>query len=154
MIGLVKNSNVNFKNNYATNTGGVFYIGANDYVYLGDTFSHRKCFLNIPVDRSQIKFEFVNNSDGLGGDIIYIYIYIYIVSGAHEPPEGRQGASNYVQRHLILSGSDTFLLWTFPQVGNLPLWSLPLFHARDANSRIVNITRGPRIQDGTARARR
>ena len=36
----------------------------------------------------------------------------------------RQGASNYVQRHLILSGSDTFLIWTFPQVGNLPLWSL------------------------------
>ena len=36
----------------------------------------------------------------------------------------RQGASNYVQWHLILSGSNTFLIWTFPQVGNLPLWSL------------------------------
>ena len=33
-------------------------------------------------------------------------------------------ASNYVQRHLTMSGSDTFLLWTFSQVGNLPLWSL------------------------------
>ena len=38
--------------------------------------------------------------------------------------EGQQGASNYVQRHLILSGSDTFLIWTFPQAGNLPLWWL------------------------------
>ena len=38
--------------------------------------------------------------------------------------EGRQGASNHVQRHLILSGYDTFLIWTYPQVGNLPLWSL------------------------------
>ena len=72
----------------------------------------------------------------------------------------------------VLSGSDTFLIWTFPQVGNLPLWSLRvrvkhaqrtacrrapervlLFRARDANSRIVNITRGPRIHDG-AQARR
>ena len=64
--------------------------------------------------------------------------------------------SNYEQRHLILSGSDTFLIWTFPQVGNLPLWSLRiimcetsatycvstrtervlLFRARDVNSRI------------------
>ena len=48
----------------------------------------------------------------------------HIYTGAHEPPEGRQGASNYVQRHLILSGSETFLIWTFPQVGNLPMWSL------------------------------
>ena len=29
-----------------------------------------------------------------------------------------------MQRQLILSGSDTFLTWTFPQVGNHPLWSL------------------------------
>ena len=56
IISLVKNSNVKFKNNYATNTGGLFYIVANDYVYLGDTFSHRKCFLTIPGDRSQIRF--------------------------------------------------------------------------------------------------
>ena len=90
---------------------------------------------------------------------------IYVLPGAHEPPEGRQGSSNYVQRHLILSGSDTFLIWTYPQVGNLPLWLLHartretsatycvstrtervlLFRARDANSRIVNITRGPSI---------
>ena len=71
IINLVKNSIAKFKNNYATNTGGVFYIDANDYVYLGDTFSHRKCFLNIPVNRSQIQFEFVNNSAGMGGDILY-----------------------------------------------------------------------------------
>ena len=79
-------------------------------------------------------------------------------TGAHEPPKGRQGASNYVQQHLTLSGSDTFLIWTYPQVGNLPLWSLRirvkqaqctacrrtlervlLFCVRDANSRIVLI---------------
>ena len=79
-----------------------------------------------------------------------------------------------VQLYLILSGSDTFLIWKFPQVGNLRFWSLRirvkqaqrtacpcapkhvlLFRTCDANSRmrIVNITRGPRIQDG-ARARR
>ena len=71
IISLVKNSNVKFENNFAKNTGGVFYIGVNDYVYLGDTFSHRKCFLNIPVDRSQIHLIFVNNSAGVGGDILY-----------------------------------------------------------------------------------
>ena len=51
-------------------------------------------------------------------------IQSYVIPGAHEPPEGLQGASNYVQQHLILSGSDSFLIWAFPQVGNLPLWSL------------------------------
>ena len=76
-----------------------------------------------------------------------------------------------MQRHLILSVSDTFLIWTFPQVGTLPLWSLRmrvkqaqriycvstrtervlLFGVCDANSRIVNITRGPRIHNGARR---
>ena len=70
-ISVVKNTNIIFKNNYATNAGGVFYIGLNDYSYLGDTSSHRKCFLNTPVDRSQIQFTFVNNSAGMGGDILY-----------------------------------------------------------------------------------
>ena len=99
-------------------------------------------------------------------NVCRVYVFTTVVPGAHEPPEGSQGASNYVQRHLILSGSDTFLIWTFPQVGNLTLWSLRIqtqrtacrrapsaFCTRDANSRIVNITRGPRIYDG-ARARR
>ena len=67
-----------------------------------------------------------------------------------------------MQRHLTMGGSDTFLIWTFPQVGNLPLWSprirakqaqrtacgrapecVLFFRARDVNSRIVNITRSP-----------
>ena len=58
--------------------------------------------------------------------VLYDMCSTYILSGAHEPPKGQQGASNYMymQRHLILSGSDTFPIWTFPQVGNLPLWSL------------------------------
>ena len=71
IISLAKNSNVKFRNNYATNAGGVFYIDANDYVHIGDTSSNRKCFLNTPVDRSQIQFTFVNNSAGMGGDILY-----------------------------------------------------------------------------------
>ena len=71
IISLVKNSNVKFENNYATNTGGVLYIGNDEHVYLSGTFSHRKCFLSIPADRSQIQFIFVNNSAGMGGDILY-----------------------------------------------------------------------------------
>ena len=51
----------------------------------------------------------------------YICTYTYVCAEAHEPPEG---ASNYVQWHLTLNSSDTFLIWTFPQVRNLPLWSL------------------------------
>ena len=34
IISVVQNSNVIFENNYATNTGGVFYIGVNDYIYI------------------------------------------------------------------------------------------------------------------------
>ena len=70
-ISVVRNTNIIFKNNYATNAGGVFYIGLNDYSYFGDASLHRTCFLNTPVDRSQIQFTFVNNSAGLGGDILY-----------------------------------------------------------------------------------
>ena len=70
-ISVVRNTNIIFKNNYATNAGGVFYIGLNDYSYFGDASSHRKCFLNTPVDRSQIQFTFVNNSAGMGGDMLY-----------------------------------------------------------------------------------
>ena len=65
IIRLVRNTNIIFKNNYA-NAGGVFYIGLNGYSYLGYASSHRKCFLNTPVDRSQIQFTIVNNSAGMG----------------------------------------------------------------------------------------
>ena len=71
IISLVRDSNVKFEHNYATNTGGVFHIGVNDNIFLGDTFSYRKCFLNVPRDRSKIQFIFVNNSAGIGGDILY-----------------------------------------------------------------------------------
>ena len=71
IINLVKTSNVKFENNFATNTGGVFYIGYNDYVQLGDTFPHRKCFLNTTIGRSQIQFIFENNSAAIGGGILY-----------------------------------------------------------------------------------
>ena len=64
---VVRNTNIIFKNNYATNAGGVFYIGLNDYSYLGDVSSHRTCFLNTPVDRPKLQFTFVNNSAGMGG---------------------------------------------------------------------------------------
>ena len=39
-----------------------------------------------------------------------VIIIVLVIPGAHEPPKGRQGASNYVQLHLILSGSDTILI--------------------------------------------
>ena len=40
-------------------------------MFFGDTFSYGKCFLNTPRDRSKIQFIFVNNSAGIGGDILY-----------------------------------------------------------------------------------
>ena len=71
IINVVRNTNIIFKNNYATNAGGVFYIGLSGYSNLEDASSHRTCFLSTPVDRSQIQFTFVNNSAGMGGDILY-----------------------------------------------------------------------------------
>ena len=70
IIILLENSHIYFENNYATNTGGVFYISSNDYVYLGDTFYNRTCFLHVK-DRSELRFHFLNNSAGVGGDILY-----------------------------------------------------------------------------------
>ena len=71
IISLVRDSNVEFENNFATNTGGVFYVGAEDNLYFAGTFSYGKCFLNTPRDRTKIQFRFVNNSAGIGGDILY-----------------------------------------------------------------------------------
>ena len=68
---LVENSDIVFKNNYATNTGGVFYLGDSALLYLGDVFLKRTCFLDTSSGRSQINLTFTNNSAGLGGDILY-----------------------------------------------------------------------------------
>ena len=45
-INVVRNINIIFKNNYATNAGEVFYIGLSGYSNLGDASSHKTCFLN------------------------------------------------------------------------------------------------------------
>ena len=98
--------------------------------------------------------------------------HLFVYTRDHEPPEGQKERQTiYVQQHLTLSGSDTFLIWTFPQVRNRPLWSLRVRvkHAqriarRCAPERVLlfrarcefahsYITRGQGIRDG-ARAKR
>ena len=88
------------------------------------------------------------------------YNTVYIISGAHEPPEGRQGASNYVratafdlERFLHLpymdissSGESPFVVavhtceTSATYCVSTRTERVLLFRARDANSRIVNIT--------------
>ena len=53
---------------------------------------------------------------------IYIYIYIYILSGAYEQKE--HPILHYrVELHSNLNDCNTFLIWTYPQVGHVCLWS-------------------------------
>ena len=45
--------------------------------------------------------------------------------GASEPPKGRQGASNCVERHLRLNCNNTFLIWSATQEENFPFHNIP-----------------------------
>ena len=65
------------------------------------------------VSRRWMWVESMGVASGCGCKEVYHIYYL-------EPMSRPKG----VQRHLILSSFDTFLIWTFPQVGNLPLWSL------------------------------
>ena len=50
-----------------------------------------------------------------------------ILSGAYEPPEGLQGASNSALYRATAFDSVQLahlLLWNYSQVGSFPLWSL------------------------------
>ena len=93
----------------------------------------------------------------------------YLVPGAHEPPEGsvqlRATTFDFERfRHLpymdISSSGESPFVVTAHTCETSATYCVStrtervlLLRARDANSRIVNITRGPRIHDG-ARARR
>ena len=63
---LVDDCNINFESNYATNTGGVFYIGTNLNVYVSGTFSNRTCFLNVMGDRSHVYLSYKITQQELG----------------------------------------------------------------------------------------
>ena len=49
----------------------------------------------------------------------------YSITGAYEPPERRQGASNREELHLRLNCSNAFLIWSATQVGSFPLHNIP-----------------------------
>ena len=57
---------------------------------------------------------------GVGGDFLYIYIYIYYQE--HMSRRRRQGASNYVERHLHLRAFSAFHIRTVLDYGEYPLW--------------------------------
>ena len=67
------------------------------------------------------------------------YTATILISGAHEPRAAR--SVQLLQWHLTMSGSDTFLIWTFPQVGNLPLWSLCILLKHESNVLRVDVHR-------------
>ena len=82
---LQRDANICFKNNHATNNGGVFYIATEEIkekgLTLGDVLerntigsviaTHTECFLHVEGSKSQKRMEFVNNTAGKGGDVLY-----------------------------------------------------------------------------------
>ena len=69
ILNLTENSHIHFINNRATNIGGVFYISTTVQYTL--PLPKNTCFFNTHGSRSKIRFTFVNNSAGNGGDILY-----------------------------------------------------------------------------------
>ena len=82
---LKRDAHICFKNNHATNNGGVFYIATEEIKEKGLTLAdvlehntigsviatHTECFFAVEGDKSQKRLEFVNNTAGKGGDVLY-----------------------------------------------------------------------------------
>ena len=82
---LQRDVHICFKNNHATNNGGVFYIATEEIKEKGLTLddllfanpigsviaTHTECFLHVEGSKSQKRLEFVNNTAGKGGDVLY-----------------------------------------------------------------------------------
>ena len=78
-------SNIHFQNNHAINYGGVFYITTEESygrsVSLKDITqskeggslitSRTECFVHVEGSRSHARFNFINNTAGKGGDVLY-----------------------------------------------------------------------------------
>ena len=111
-LSLAENSYIYFLNNHATNTGGVFYIATdmhweNDEVIpLLATWPTTKCFLSTKCNRSQTKFVFVNNSAGIGGDILYGGQVVLGLDGKWNCLDSFKNISNISQNGLSLISSD------------------------------------------------
>ena len=85
ILTLQRDAHIVLKNNHATNNGGVFYIATEEIkeksltladVLEGNTIgsviaTHTECFLHVEGSKSQKRLEFVNNTAGKGGDVLY-----------------------------------------------------------------------------------
>ena len=111
-LSLAENSYIYFLNNHATNTGGVFYIATDMHWedYGISPWPMTKCFLSTKCDRSQTKFVFVNNSAGMGGDILYGGQVALGLDGKRNCPDNCldsfKNISNISQNGLSLISSD------------------------------------------------
>ena len=70
ILSVAESSHIHFINNYAINTGGVFYISTN-VNYVEETAPKTTCFLRTWGSRFRERLIFLNNSAGMGGDILY-----------------------------------------------------------------------------------
>ena len=113
-LSLAENSYIYFLNNHATNTGGVFYIATDmhwknnideDIPQLA-TWRTTKCFLSTKCNRSQTKFVFVNNSAGIGGDILYGGQVVLGLDGKWNCLDSFKNISNISQNGSSLISSD------------------------------------------------
>ena len=85
ILTLQRDAHICFKNNHATNNGGVFYIATEEIKEIALTLddflkknhigsviaTHTECFLYVEGSKSQKRLEFVNNTEGKGGDVLY-----------------------------------------------------------------------------------
>ena len=116
-LSLAENSYTYFLNNHATNTGGVFHIVTDiHWENLRNSpelvmFPMTKCFVSTKCNRSPKKFAFVNNSAGMGGDILYGGQVALGLDGDWNFPDNNcldsfKNISNISQNGLSLISSD------------------------------------------------
>ena len=112
VLKLEKNGCLHFKNNYAINIGGVFYVTDNvhySYITYDETLYplvESTCFLTTQGSRSQTQLSFSNNTAGEGGDILYGGHLLYGLDGDWNCLESFRNISNISQNSLSLITSD------------------------------------------------
>ena len=111
VLSLAENSHMYFINNHAFNSGGVFYIVNNMNYTLFHSIDdallkYAKCFLHIEGSRSQERLTFVNNSAGIGGDILYGGDVAFGLDGQWNCLDSFKNISNISQNGLSLISSD------------------------------------------------
>ena len=112
ILSLAKDGHIHFRNNHASNIGGVFYIADSAHydraIYNSRLYTlvANTCFFNTKGSRTQTRLIFSNNSAGEGGDILYGGHVMFSLDGDWNCLESFKNVTSISESGLSLITSD------------------------------------------------